>query len=87
MSVFAHVVEWIIVVSLLLGFGTRYGALLAIVFVVIAFATAHRYWEFPQAAQSLQFTLLSKDLAITGGLLLLFVTGPGQLSVDEKLRR
>ena len=87
MSVFAHVVEWIIVVSLLLGFGTRYGALLAIVFVVIAFATAHRYWEFPQAAQSLQFTLLSKDLAITGGLLLLFVTGPGGLSVDEKLRR
>ena len=87
MSVFAHVVEWIIVVSLLLGFGTRYGALLAIDFVVIAFATAHRYWEFPQAAQSLQFTLLSKDLAITGGLLLLFVTGPGQLSVDEKLRR
>ena len=87
MSVFAHVVEWIIVVSLLLGFGTRYGALLAIVFVVIALATAHRYWEFPQAAQSLQFTLLSKDLAITGGLLLLFVTGPGQLSVDEKLRR
>ena len=87
MSTLAHVVEWIIVVSLLLGFGTRYGALLAIVFVVIAFATAHRYWEFPQAAQSLQFTLLSKDLAITGGLLLLFVTGPGQLSVDEKLRR
>ena len=87
MSVFAHVIEWIIVVSLLLGFGTRYGALLAIVFVVIAFGTAHRYWEFPQAAQSLQFTLLSKDLAITGGLLLLFVTGPGQLSVDEKLRR
>jgi len=87
MSVFAHVVEWIIVVSLLMGVGTRYGALLAIVFVVIAFATAHRYWEFPQAAQSLQFTLLSKDLAITGGLLLLFVTGPGQLSVDEKLRR
>jgi putative oxidoreductase len=86
MSTFAHVVEWVIVVSLLFGIGTRYGALLAIVFVVIAFATAHRYWEFPQAAQNLQFTLLSKDLAITGGLLLLFVTGAGRLSVDERLR-
>jgi putative oxidoreductase len=53
---------------------------------VIAFATAHRYWEFPQAAQTIQYTLLSKDLAITGGLLLLFVTGAGRLSVDEKLR-
>ena len=87
MSVFAHVVEWIIVVSLLLGVATRYGALLAIAFVVIAFATAHRYWEFQQAAQNLQFTLLSKDLGITGGLLLLFVTGAGRLSLDENLKR
>ncbi|HLZ02205.1 MAG TPA: DoxX family protein [Bradyrhizobium sp.] len=88
MSVFAHVVEWVIVVSLLLGLATRYGALLAIAFVVIAFGTAHRYWEFQQAAaQNLQFTLLSKDLAITCGLLLLFVTGAGRLSLDEKLRR
>ena len=87
MSVFAHVLEWSIGVSLLLGIATRYGALLAIVFVVIAFGTAHLYWKFPQAAQSLQFTLLSKDLAIAGGLLLLFVTGAGRLSVDEKLKR
>jgi putative oxidoreductase len=86
MSTLAHVVEWVIVVSLLFGVGTRYGALLAIAFVVIAFATAHRYWEFPQAAQTIQYTLLSKDLAITGGLLLLFVTGAGRLSVDERLR-
>jgi putative oxidoreductase len=87
MSMLAHAVEWIIVVSLLFGIGTRYGALLAIAFVVIAFGTAHRYWEFPQAAQTLQYTLLSKDLAITGGLLLLFVTGAGRLSVDEMLKR
>ncbi|WP_256442385.1 MULTISPECIES: DoxX family protein [Bradyrhizobium] len=86
MSTLAHVVEWVVVVSLLFGVGTRYGALLAIAFVVIAFATAHRYWDFPQAAQNLQYTLLSKDLAITGGLLLLFVTGPGRWSVDERLR-
>jgi putative oxidoreductase len=87
MSVLAHVVEWIIVVSLVLGVATRYGALLGVAFVVLAFATAHRYWEFPQAAQSLQFTLLAKDLAITGGLLLLFFTGAGRLSVDGGLRR
>jgi putative oxidoreductase len=86
MSVLAHVVEWIVVVSLLLGIGTRYGALLGFIFVVIAFATAHRYWEFPQAAQTLQFTLLSKDLAIAGGLLVLFVNGAGRFSVDERLR-
>ncbi len=85
MSVLAHVVELIIVVSLILGVGTRYGALLGFAFVVIAFGTAHRYWEYPQAAQTLQFTLLSKDLAIAGGLLVLFVSGAGRFSVDEKL--
>ncbi len=85
MSVLAHVVEWIVVLSLVLGIGTRYGALLGLAFVVIAFATAHRYWEFPEAAQNLQYTFLSKDLAIAGGLLVLFVTGAGRFSIDNTL--
>ncbi len=86
MSLLARVVEWIIVVTLILGIGTRYGALLGFAFVVIAFATAHRYWEYPQAAQNLQFVFLSKDIGLAGGLLVLFVTGGGRFSVDEKLR-
>ena len=85
MSTLAHVVEWIVVLSLVLGIGTRYGALLGLAFVVIAFATAHRYWEFPEAAQTLQYTFLAKDVAIAGGLLLLFVTGAGRLSIDNAL--
>lgn len=85
MSTLAHVVEWIVVLSLVLGIGTRYGALLGLAFVVIAFATAHRYWEFPEAAQNLQYTFLAKDVAIAGGLLVLFVTGAGRLSIDNAL--
>jgi putative oxidoreductase len=86
MSPLAHLVEWIIVISLVLGVGTRYGALVGFVFVVIAFLTAHLYWEFPQAAQNLQYILLSKDIAIAGGLLVLFVAGAGRFSLDEKLK-
>lgn len=85
MSVLAHVVEWIIVVTLIFGVGTRYGALLAFVFVVIAFVTAHLYWQFPVAAQGLQYIFLSKDLAIAGGALTLFVSGGGRFSVDNML--
>jgi putative oxidoreductase len=85
MSPFAHVVEWTIVVSLVLGVATRYGALLAFAFVVIAFLTAHLYWEFPQVAQALQYVFLSKDLAIAGGTVLLFVTGAGRFSIDHML--
>lgn len=85
MSPFAHVVEWIIVVTLVLGLATRYGALLAFAFVVIAFLTAHLYWQFPQAAQGLQYAFLSKDIAIAGGLLVLFVAGGGRYSIDRRL--
>jgi putative oxidoreductase len=87
MSTFAHIVEWIIVVTLILGVGARYGALLTFAFVVIALLTAHLYWQFPAAAQTLQYVFLSKDLAIAGGALALFVTGAGRLSVDNVLAR
>ena len=86
MSILARTVEWIIVVSLILGLGTRYGALLGLAFVIIATATAHRWWGYPQAAQLVQYTFLTKNLAAAGGLIVLFVTGAGRFSVDEKLK-
>jgi putative oxidoreductase len=85
MSPLARIVEWIIVVSLVLGIGTRYGALLGLLFVIIAAVTAHRYWGYPEAAQLIQYTLLSKDIAIAGALVVLFVTGGGRLSIDQML--
>ena len=86
MSPLARIVEWIIVVSLVLGVGTRYGALLGLAFVVIATVAAHRWWGYPQAAQLVQYTFLTKNLAAAGGLIVLFVTGGGRFSVDEKLK-
>jgi len=86
MSLLARVVEWIIVVSLVLGIGTRYGALLGLLFVIVATVTAHRYWGYPQAAQLVQYTFLTKNIAIAGGTIVLFVTGGGRFSVDERLK-
>lgn len=85
MSQLAHIVEWAVAIALILGFATRYAALLGFVFVVIALLTAHLYWQFPQAAQGLQYVFLSKDLCIAGGLMVLFVTGAGSISVDNML--
>jgi putative oxidoreductase len=86
MSPLAIIVEWVIVASLILGVGTRYGALLGLAFVIVATVSAHRYWGYPQAAQLVQFIFLTKNIAIAGGLIVLFVTGPGRFSVDEKLK-
>jgi putative oxidoreductase len=85
MSTLAVAVEWIVIISLVLGVGTRYGALLGLLFVIIAAVTAHRYWTYPQAAQGVQYIFLTKDIAIAGGLVLLFATGAGGLSLDRLL--
>jgi putative oxidoreductase len=85
MSPLAIAAELVVVISLVLGLGTRYGALLGLLFVIIASVTAHRYWGYPAAQQGVQYIFLTKNLAIAGGLILLFVTGGGRISVDRLL--
>lgn len=85
MAQLAHLAEWVIVVTLVLGFATRVGALIALAFVVIAVLTAHLYWQYPPAQQTLQWVFLSKDIAITGGIVLLFAVGAGRYSLDARL--
>ena len=78
--------ELLLGVTLILGLATRYAALYGVLFVAIATAIAHRYWAFPAAQQTLQYTMLIKNLAIIGGLLMLFVGSAGRYSVDAKMR-
>ena len=66
----ALLVELLISASLILGVGTRYGAILAIVFVVVATALAHRYWEYPAGPQQIgQYNNFLKNISIIGALL------------------
>jgi putative oxidoreductase len=52
---------------------------------VTTFST-HRYWEFADAAARRgQLFNFDKNLSMLGGLLALFVCGPGRLSVDSWL--
>jgi len=83
----ATIAEMVIGITLILGIATRYGALLGFVFIVIATALAHRYWEYPAAQQLGQYFNFLKNLSTGGGLLLLFVTGAGRFSVDGWLRK
>jgi putative oxidoreductase len=81
------VVEFLIGISLILGIATRYGALLCALFVIAATALAHRYWEYPPQQMQAQYTNFLKNLAILGGALLLFLTGPGRFSIDRVLSK
>jgi putative oxidoreductase len=85
---FAPFVEFIGGLALVLGVGTRYAALLLIVFTIAATWTSHTFWTFPEGApRNQQFTQFWKNVTMTGGLLALFVAGPGRFSIDRWLSR
>ena len=69
-------------VLLILGWKTRWISWLLVVFVVIAIAMAHRFWEFDASQYANQLNHFLKDLAIIGGLLYVIAFGPGAMSVD-----
>ena len=79
--------ELLIGIALILGLATRYASLYTFIYLLIATALAHRYWEYPQAQQLNQYNHFLKNVAMMGGALLLYVTGPGRFSVDRWLRR
>ena len=56
---------------------------LAFIYLIIATALAHRYWDYPAAQQSAQFAHFLKNLALMGGALLIFAGGPSRFSVDR----
>jgi putative oxidoreductase len=74
-------VEVLVPVALILGLWPRISALLLIAFVVVATGLAHRFWEFPEAAQQAQMTSFLKNIAIIGGLMFYYVSGPGVWSL------
>ena len=74
--------------AILLGFATRYVALVMLLFTIVATLSSHRFWDFADAAQrGQQQTHFLKNVSMMGGLLLLFITGAGRYALDRLLAR
>ena len=71
----------------ILGWKTRLGATLLLVFLGLATFYFHDFWNFRGEAMKAQQQQFSKNLAIGGGLLLLIAHGPGRLGVGLKKAR
>jgi putative oxidoreductase len=57
-----------------------------LLFVIIASFSSHRYWNLTEPAQyTNQNSHFWKNVAIKGGLLLLFITGAGRFAFDRVL--
>jgi putative oxidoreductase len=86
-AVVGATVEFVGGVLIVTGFRTREASLLMMLFVIVATAISHRYWEYAEAARRLQESQFFKNLSIIGGFLLLFAAGPGRFGLDALLRR
>jgi putative oxidoreductase len=81
-------VEFVGGVLIVLGLGTRYAAVLMILFVIVATAISHRFWEYADPQQfRLQQSQFFKNLAIIGGFIGVLAAGGGRFALDMLWRR
>ncbi len=80
----AGLLETVAGATLIVGFQTRWSALALAVFTLIASFFFHAYWSMPAEAQFMQKLMFNKNLAIIGGLLVIFALGAGSLSLDAR---
>jgi len=68
--------------AIAVGALTRLSALLMALYTLGTAVTGHRYWTITGADYVDSMDSFYKNLSITGGFLLLYVTGPGKYSID-----
>lgn len=81
------VIEVVGGLALLLGWGTRWAALILAFFTLVASFFFHAYWGLPADQASVQQLLFTKNVAVVGGLLVVAAFGAGALSVDGRKHR
>jgi putative oxidoreductase len=70
-------------ILVLTGYRSGFGALLLLVFYVPATFVMHSWWNDPIDIQREQSILFMKNIAIIGGLLMVFVNGSGRYSIKR----
>jgi len=78
----AIVVELGVAAALLVGWRTRWAALILAAFTLAAGAIFHAYWALPADQQMMQSIMFWKNVAIAGGLLFVAAHGAGRYALD-----
>jgi putative oxidoreductase len=71
-------------IAILLGWRTRFGALLLFVFTLLVTFAIHHFWSYPSTAAQMQMIQFMKNLAILGGCLYIICFGAGGYSIDAR---
>ena len=70
-------------IALIIGWKARWAALLLAAFAVLATLAFHNFWTMKGEAVMVNTLFFFKNLAVIGGLLVVFAFGPGRISVDR----
>ncbi|MGB7756530.1 MAG: DoxX family protein [Salinisphaera sp.] len=83
----AVIMEVPVAIAIALGLATRPLALLMALYTLGTALIGHPYWTMTGAEQYANEINFYKNIAIIGGLLALYVAGPGRFAVDARLAR
>lgn len=72
-------------VSVIVGYKARVGAVLLLVFLVLASFYFHAFWKLEGAEQQTQTINFMKNLSIAGAMLMIIARGSGPMSLDSRL--
>jgi len=73
--------------ALAVGYRARWAALALAAFTLLATVLFHAYWAAPPERQTTEMLMFMKNLAVAGGMLMVFALGPGGFSVDARRAR
>jgi putative oxidoreductase len=79
-AIFALILGSILV---LIGYRSGFGSLLLLLYWIPVTFIVHSFWNDPQEIRHEQSMLFMKNLAIVGGLLMVYVNGSGRYSIKR----
>ena len=71
----------------LVGYKVRWTSIVLLIFVILTLFVAHNFWVMEGASRTANQVNFYKNLAIMGGLLLLYAHGAGRYSLDNRFAR
>jgi putative oxidoreductase len=84
LAVIAIIIEVPVAIALVVGWKTRWAALVIAVFTLLAALLFHAYWTMPADKQFVDNLMFWKNVAIAGGLLAVAAFGAGRFSIDRR---
>ena len=83
-AIIAVVMELVVGIAIIVGFFTRPLAALLALYTLGTALIGHHYWTMQGVERYANTINFYKNISIIGGLILLFITGPGKYSFDRR---